>query len=85
MGLCLTCVQVLANLGTAEIDQNLEERLIDGIIYAYQEQVLCPPLSCVLVSPTQISDDTVVLNGCGNIINCLGLRSKPYLRQVDLS
>ena len=51
MGLCLTYVQVLANLGTAEIDQNLEERLIDGIIYAYQEQVLCTALSCALVSP----------------------------------
>jgi hypothetical protein len=33
-------LQILANLGTSDIDQGLEERLIDGMIYAYQEQVL---------------------------------------------
>jgi len=62
-----TIEKVLANLGTADIDQNLEERLVDGIIYAYQEQS---------------ADDTVMLNGCGTIINALGMRAKPYLRQI---
>ena len=37
-------MQVLSNLGTSDIDQGLEERLVDGIIYAYQEQV-CDGLS----------------------------------------
>ena len=34
-----TIEKVIAALGTADVDQSLEERLIDGIIYAYQEQV----------------------------------------------
>ena len=34
-----TVEKVIAALGTADVDQSLEERLIDGIIYAYQEQV----------------------------------------------
>ena len=31
-------VQVLANLGAADIDSRLEEQLIDGILFAFQEQ-----------------------------------------------
>lgn len=34
-----TCDKVVRNLGTADIDARLEELLIDGILYAYQEQV----------------------------------------------
>lgn len=30
--------QVLANLGAADIDSRLEEQLIDGILFAFQEQ-----------------------------------------------
>lgn len=33
---CLT--QVLANLGAADIDSRLEEQLIDGILFSFQEQ-----------------------------------------------
>ena len=44
-----TIENIVANLGTADIDARLEEQLIDGILYAFQEQT---------------SDDTVVmLNG----------------------
>ena len=37
---CNVCihVQVLANLGAADIDSRLEEQLIDGILFAFQEQ-----------------------------------------------
>ena len=31
-------LQVLGNLGAADIDSRLEEQLIDGILYAFQEQ-----------------------------------------------
>lgn len=31
--------QVVQDLGTADIDARLEELLIDGILYAFQEQV----------------------------------------------
>ena len=34
-----TCDKVVAALGTADIDARLEELVIDGILYAYQEQV----------------------------------------------
>lgn len=37
---CLQIVQVVQDLGTADIDARLEELLIDGILYAFQEQVL---------------------------------------------
>lgn len=30
--------KILANLGAADIDSKLEEALIDGILYAFQEQ-----------------------------------------------
>ena len=32
-------MQVVQDLGTADIDARLEELLIDGILYAFQEQV----------------------------------------------
>ena len=34
--------KVIQNLGTADIDARLEELLIDGILYAFQEQVRLP-------------------------------------------
>ena len=47
-------VQVVRDLGTADVDARLEELLIDGILYAFQEQVtssltcngLCVPPVC---------------------------------------
>lgn len=63
-----TIDKVVSNLGTADIDARLEELLIDGILYAFQEQA---------------SDDAnVMLNGFGTVINSLGKRSKPYLPQI---
>ena len=52
--------QVVTELGTADIDARLEELLIDGILYAFQEQV---------------SDDAnVMLNGFGTVVNALKAR-----------
>ena len=33
-----TIEKVMANLGAADVDSRLEEQLIDGILYAFQEQ-----------------------------------------------
>eukprot|EP00887_Chlorella_sp_A99_P006158 scaffold22.g6158.t1 len=63
-----TCDKVIKALGAADIDARLEELLVDGILYAYQEQVA--------------DESPVVLNGFGTIINALGQRSKPYLPQI---
>merc|ERR1719281_1553557 len=63
-----TIDKVIANLGVADIDSRLEEQIIDGIVYAFQEQT---------------SDDTsVLLNGFGAVVNALGVRVKPYLPQI---
>ncbi|GJD05768.1 Splicing factor 3B subunit 1 [Galdieria sulphuraria] len=56
-------------MGTSEIDLKLEERLVDGLLYAFQEQ-------------TGVDDGTVILSGMGTIINALGLRAKSYLPQI---
>ena len=41
-----TIDKVVSDLGTADVDARLEELLIDGILYAFQEQV-SPNLRCV--------------------------------------
>ncbi|CAK9292846.1 unnamed protein product [Gordionus sp. m RMFG-2023] len=62
-----TIENVINNLGAADIDSRLEEQLIDGILYAFQEQT---------------SEDIVMLNGFGAVVNGLGKRVKPYLPQI---
>ncbi|KAI8987199.1 splicing factor 3B subunit 1 [Pilobolus umbonatus] len=62
-----TIERVISNLGAADIDPRLEELLIDGILYAFQEQTV---------------EDIVMLNGFGTVVNALGMRIKPYLQQI---
>lgn len=62
-----TIEKIMANLGSSDIDSRLEEQLIDGILYAFQEQT---------------TEDVVMLNGFGTIVNTLGKRVKPYLPQI---
>ncbi|CAG8788220.1 38826_t:CDS:10, partial [Gigaspora margarita] len=62
-----TVEKVVSQLGAADIDTRLEEVLIDGILYAFQEQTV---------------EDIVMLNGFGTVVNALGLRVKPYLQQI---
>ncbi len=63
-----TIEKVIINLGAADIDPRLEERLLDGMLYAFQEQVN--------------EETSVMLNGFGTVINALGTRCKPYLQQI---
>ena len=51
-----TITKVVATLGASDIDERLEMRLMDGIIYSFQEQ---------------ITEDQVMLDGFG-IVNALG-------------
>jgi splicing factor 3B subunit 1 len=62
-----TITKVVSNVGAADIDERLEVLLIDGIIFAFQEQTL---------------EDTVMLDGFGTVVNALGGRVKPYLPQI---
>ncbi|PWN54183.1 putative splicing factor 3b subunit 1 [Violaceomyces palustris] len=62
-----TIQKVIASLGSADIDERLEVQLIDGLIYAFQEQTI---------------EDNVMLDGVGTVVNALGMRVKPYLTQI---
>jgi splicing factor 3B subunit 1 len=62
-----TITKVISSLGAADIDERLEIRLVDGIIYSFQEQT---------------TEDQVMLDGFGTVVNALGIRVKPYLVQI---
>ena len=62
-----TITKVIATLGASDIDERLEIRLVDGIIYSFQEQT---------------TEDQVMLDGFGTVVNALGIRVKPYLTQI---
>jgi len=63
-----TITKVIEELGTADVDTRMEELLIDGMLYAFQEQTS--------------DENDVMLKGVGTIVNALGLRAKPYLPQI---
>jgi splicing factor 3B subunit 1 len=59
---------MLQDYGAADVDERLQDRLIDGILVAFQEQT---------------SEDTAVpLDAFGTVVNSLGLRVKPYIPQI---
>jgi splicing factor 3B subunit 1 len=62
-----TITKVIASLGASDVDEKLEIRLVDGIIYSFQEQT---------------TEDQVMLDGFGTVVNALGIRVKPYLTQI---
>ncbi|KAJ5093521.1 ARM repeat-containing protein [Penicillium angulare] len=62
-----TVEKLIASLGAADVSERLEERLIDGVLYAFQEQSI---------------EDIIILNGFGTVVNALGTRCKPYLPQI---
>jgi splicing factor 3B subunit 1 len=58
---------IVQDQGVHDIDTRLEELIVDGILYAFQEQS---------------AEEASLLNGLGTIINAFGARMKPYLPQV---
>ncbi|GMS89641.1 hypothetical protein PENTCL1PPCAC_11816 [Pristionchus entomophagus] len=62
-----TIENIITLQGTSDIDSRLEEQLIDGILYAFQEQT---------------QEDVVMLDGFGTVCMGLGRRTKPYLPQI---
>lgn len=73
-----TTQKVLENLGSGDIDDRLEERLIDGILYAFQEQAVDASASGGFGK----NEGEIMLNGFGTVVNALGERCKPYLKQI---
>jgi splicing factor 3B subunit 1 len=64
--------KIVENLGLGEVDQRLEERLIDGVLYSFQEQSV----------DSNEKDNAIMLDGFGTVIRSLGTRCKPYLKQI---
>ena len=60
---------IIGGLGAADVDNRLEEQLIDGIMYAFQEQT------------TDDDWQQVMLNGF-DVVNALGTRVKASLPQI---
>ena len=59
---------VVKELGAADLDARMEELLVDGMLYAFQEQA---------------GEDTrVMLDGFGEVVSALGKRTKAYLPQI---
>jgi len=73
-----TTQKVLENLGSGDIDDRLEERLIDGILYAFQEQAVDAGTATGAFG----KEGQVMLDGFGTVVNALGERCKPYLKQI---
>lgn len=65
-----TVTKVIASVGAADIDERLEVLLIDGIIYAFQEQTV---------------EDNVMLDGFGTVVNALGMFSPSLVRFLPTS
>merc|ERR1719361_2740119 len=63
-----TIDSIVEKMGVTDVDQKLEEFLIDGILYAFQEQTG--------------EDSHVMLKGFGTVVNAFGIRTKPYLPQI---
>src|SRR5712675_751266 len=63
-----TITKIVASLSALNIiDEKLEVRLVDGIIYSFQEQT---------------TKDQVMQDRFDTVINALGVRVKPYLTQI---
>jgi len=67
--------KVFENLGAADIDERLEERLIDGILSAFQEQA---------VATTNLGsrEGQIMLDVFGTVVQALGERCHQYLKQI---
>jgi splicing factor 3B subunit 1 len=65
----LECIEkVVSTIGVADINTRLEALLIDGLLFAFQEQT---------------SEDTfVILNSFGAVVDAFGLRVKPYVAYI---
>lgn len=64
-----TITKVIEKVGAADIDERLEVLLVDGIIYAFQEQTV---------------EDNVMLDGFGTVVNALGQSPFPILAPFEL-
>mmetsp|Transcript_2772 Transcript_2772/g.5314 ORF Transcript_2772/g.5314 Transcript_2772/m.5314 type:complete len:1214 (-) Transcript_2772:1308-4949(-) len=87
--------QILQNLGASDLSIELEQRLVDGALFAFQEQgaaAVAAATAAALADASGMSDgnnsyfqerhNAVMLDGFGTIVNALGTRSRPYIPQI---
>ncbi|KNC52878.1 splicing factor 3B subunit 1 [Thecamonas trahens ATCC 50062] len=63
----LTVTKVVEACGVADVDVRLEERVLDALVLAFQDQS---------------TQDVVFLRGLAAFVNALGVRVKPYLQPI---
>ncbi|KAG0687259.1 hypothetical protein C6P40_002586 [Pichia californica] len=66
-----TCDKVLTSLGCFDLDDKTIHRLLDGLLYCFQNQQLENKYA-----------NAIVLNSFGNIVNNLGIRVKPHIISI---
>jgi splicing factor 3B subunit 1 len=59
--------KIVKKLGVVDIERRVEEVLIDGILFSFQEQTV---------------EDIGILKGFGTVVGALGARAQPYLQQI---
>lgn len=64
-----TISRILSLLGAADLSPDLEKRLIDGMIWSYQN--------------AKTHTNKVILHGFGKLLRTLGPRCKPYLPEIS--
>ena len=72
--------RVLTSLGASELPPRLEEELVDGALYAFQEQGVS--VGAEAGGAQGSSEARVILSGFGVLVAALGTRTKPYLPQI---
>ncbi|ODV89574.1 hypothetical protein CANCADRAFT_140918 [Tortispora caseinolytica NRRL Y-17796] len=60
--------KIITNQGGAEIPVRIDSLLIDGLLYAFQQQTI---------------DDNVILNGFGTVATTLGTRMSPFVDEIS--
>lgn len=66
-----TSDKVLTALGSFDLDDRTINRLLDGLLFCFQQQHL-----------ENKQSNAIVLNGFGNILNNLGIRVKPHIMAI---
>ena len=77
--------KILREQGAADVDARLEELLVDGALYAYQEQGDGGDGgdgNSAEDAKASSASSKIILDGFGAIVSSLGQRAKPYLAQV---
>jgi len=76
----MRCVnRVVTDLGADDVDGRLEERLVDGVLFAFQEQGAAAGSES---TKREQLEAMVVMDGFSTVMRALGKRAKPYMRQV---